>query len=70
MNELTNLELEIVKLIYQGYERAEIIAQTTLTNKGAADSIRSIKSKLEVTSINGIKSEYSIYLDRQKIIKT
>lgn len=70
MNELSNLEIEIVKLIYQGYTRTEIIAETTLTSKGVADNIRSIKSKLEVTSINGIKSTYSSYVDRQRKIES
>ncbi len=67
MNELTTLELEIVRLLFNGYSKSEVVTQTTLTYRGVTDRLRSIKNKIGATSINGIKAAYSADLDRKKL---
>ncbi|WP_373541151.1 helix-turn-helix transcriptional regulator [Chamaesiphon sp.] len=62
MDELYPLELEIVKFLYRGYNAADIASLTTLTKKGVSDRIRSIKQKLDVTTIKAIVSTYTATL--------
>jgi DNA-binding NarL/FixJ family response regulator len=63
MNELIPLELEIVRLLHDGYSKDDIASLTTLTKKGVADRIRNIKRKLEVKTIAQIKSAYKSSLE-------
>ncbi len=63
MENLYPLELDIVKLLYRGYSQSDIISLTTLTKKGLSDRLRSIKQKLDVSTIKEIVSTYTATLD-------
>lgn len=57
---MNQLQQQIIKLMWQGYNDVEILNETSLTANGLSNNIRLIKAELEVKTRKEIKDYYQL----------